>query len=202
MPEFIDGLHLILLNCFVAAKRHTSTVPAEVAGGSNATQYLINKGHRRIGFINGESWMDAATERMRGFRQALATHDIPFNKDLVREGDWLPLTGHQLAKELLHMKNPPTAILCANDLMALGAIEAAAELGIEVPGGVSIMGYDDQELARYTQPPLSTLVLPSYQMGHHAAELLIDVFTSGRQIRTGVVKVDGPVVERGSVKAL
>ena len=126
LPEFIDGLHLILLNCFVAAKRHTSTVPAEVAGGSNATQYLINKGHRRIGFINGESWMDAATERMRGFRQALATHDIPFNKDLVREGDWLPLTGHQLAKELLHMKNPPTAILCANDLMALGAIEAAA----------------------------------------------------------------------------
>lgn len=139
---------------------------------------------------------------MRGFRQALATHDIPFNKDLVREGDWLPLTGYQLAKELLHMKNPPTAILCANDLMALGAIEAAAELGIEVPGGVSSMGYDDQELARYTHPPLSTLVLPNYQMGRHAAELLIDAFTSGRQIRTGVVKVDGPVVERGSVKAL
>jgi LacI family transcriptional regulator len=202
LPELLDRLPLVLLNCYVADKRHTSIVPAEVAGGYNATEYLIKNGHRRIGFINGESWMDAATERMRGYRQALASHDIPFNADLVREGDWLPLKGYQLAKDLLSIDIPPTAILCANDLMALGAIEAAAELSIQVPDEVSIMGYDDQELARYTHPPLSTLVLPNYQMGRHAAELLIDAFTSGRPIRKGVIKVDGPVVERGSVRAL
>jgi LacI family transcriptional regulator len=201
LPELIDGLPLVLLNCYVADKRHTSIVPAEVAGGFNATEHLIKNGHRRIGFINGESWMDAATERLRGYRQALASHDIPFNKDLIREGDWLPLKGYQLAKELFSLSNRPTAILCANDLMALGAIEAAAELGLQVPEDVSIMGYDDQELARYTHPPLSTLVLPNYEMGRHAAELLIDAFTSGRQIRKGVIKVDGPVVERGSVGA-
>jgi LacI family transcriptional regulator len=202
LPEKIKGLPLVLLNCYVADKRHTSIVPAEVAGGFNATEYLIKKGHRRIAFINGETWMDAATERMRGYRQALATHDIPFDDDLIREGDWLPLKGYQLAKDLLGMAKRPTAILCANDLMALGAIEAAAELGIQVPEDLSIMGYDDQELARYTHPPLSTLVLPNYQMGRHAAELLIDAFTSGRQMRTGLIKVDGPVVERGSVQAV
>jgi LacI family transcriptional regulator len=202
LPDKINGLPLVLLNCYVSDKRHTSVVPAEVAGGFNATEYLIKKGHRRIGFINGESWMDAATERLRGYRQALATHDIAFDAALMREGDWLPLKGYQLAKELLSAANRPTAILCANDLMALGAIEAAAELGIQVPDDLSIMGYDDQELARYTHPPLSTLVLPNYQMGRHAAELLIDAFNSGRQIRTGVIKVDGPVVERGSVRSV
>jgi LacI family transcriptional regulator len=202
LPEKINGLPLVLLNCYVSDKRCTSVIPAEVAGGFNATEYLIKKGHRRIGFINGENWMDAATERMRGYRQALATHDIPFDQDLIREGDWLPLKGYQLAKDLLNTKKRPTAILCANDLMALGAIEAAAELGIQVPQELSIMGYDDQELARYTHPPLSTLVLPNYQMGRHAAELLIDAFTSGRQMRTGLIKVDGPVVERGSVHAI
>jgi LacI family transcriptional regulator len=202
LPEKIKGLPLVLLNCYVADKQHTSIVPAEVAGGFSATEYLIKKGHRRIAFINGETWMDAATERMRGYRQALATHDIPFDNDLIREGDWLPLKGYQLAKDLLSMAKRPTAILCANDLMALGAIEAAAELGIQVPEELSIMGYDDQELARYTHPPLSTLVLPNYQMGRHAAELLIDAFTSGRQMRKGLIKVDGPVVERGSVQAV
>ena len=202
LPDLVDSLPLVLLNCYVADKRHTSIVPAEVAGGFNATEYLIKNGHHRIGFINGESWMDASTDRMRGYRQALATHDIPYNKDLVREGDWLPLKGYQLAKELLNISPRPTAILCANDLMALGAIEAAAELGLLVPDDVSIMGYDDHELARYTHPPLSTLVLPNYQMGRHAAELLIDAFTSGKQIRKGVIKVDGPVVERGSVNAV
>ena len=202
LPELIDGLPLVLLNCYVADKRHTSIVPAEVAGGFTATEYLIKNGHRRIGFINGESWMDAASERMRGYRQALASHDIPYDKELVREGDWLPLRGYHLAKELLSATLRPTAIFCANDLMALGAIEAAAELGILVPDDVSIMGYDDHELARYTHPPLSTLILPNYQMGRHAAEMLIDAFTSGKQIRKGVIKVDGPVVERGSVTSL
>jgi LacI family transcriptional regulator len=202
LPQEINGVPLVLLNCYTSDKRKTSIVPAEVTGGFNATEHLIKKGHRRIGFINGESWMDAATDRMRGYRQALATYDIPFDAALIKEGDWLPLKGYQLAKELLAAPARPTAVLCANDLMALGAIEAAAELGLHVPNDVSIMGYDDQELARYTHPPLSTLVLPNYEMGRHAAELLIDSFASGRPMRTGVIKVDGPVVERGSVLSL
>jgi LacI family transcriptional regulator len=200
LPAEMEAMPVVLLNCYTAGKKQISVVPAEVAGGFTATEHLIKKGHRRIGFINGESWMDAATERMRGYRQALATHDIPFDADLIREGDWLPLKGYHLAKDLLGLAKRPTAILCANDLMALGAIEAAAELGFNVPDDVSIMGYDDQELARYTHPPLTTLVLPNYEMGRHAAEILIDSVTSGRQLRTGIIKVDGPVIERGSVK--
>ncbi len=199
LPKELPDLPLVLLNCYSSNRQITSVLPAEVTGGFSATEHLIKNGHKRIGFINGEPWMDAAIDRMKGYKQALATHDIPFDPALVRDGDWLPLRGYQLAQELLTLANRPTAILCANDLMAIGAMEAAAELSLRVPEDVSIMGYDDQELARYTHPPLTTIVLPNYEMGRHAAELLIDRIALGRNPRSGIIKVDGPVVERGSV---
>ncbi len=198
-PAALDGIPTVLLNCYTEGRRFHSIVPGEVAGAFTATQHLINKGHRRIGFINGESWMDAAADRLKGFRQALATADIAFDQSLFRNGDWLPLRGYQLAMELLKLKNPPSAILCANDLMAVGALEAASELGLRVPKDVSIMGYDDQELARYTHPPLSTLVLPNYEMGRRAIDLLIDLAVHNKVIRPMIIKIDGPLIERASV---
>ena len=200
LPENLTETPIVLLNCYTAERKQACILPAEVAGGFAATEHLIQKCHRRIAFINGEAWMDAAVDRLKGYRQALATHDIPFDPELIRNGDWLPLTGYELGKELLSIKVRPTAILCANDLMAIGAMEAAAEMDLRVPEDISIMGYDDQELARYTHPPLTTIVLPNYEMGRHAAELLIDTYISGRQLRSGLIKVDGPIVERGSVR--
>jgi LacI family transcriptional regulator len=202
LPEEVGDLPTVLLNCYAPVRRHASVVPAEVTGGFTAAEHLLRNGHRRIGFINGEPWMDASVDRLKGYRQALATHDIPYDTALVRNGDWLPLKGYQLARDLLASSPRPTALLCANDLMALGAMEAAAEMGLSVPQDLSIMGYDDQELARYTHPPLTTLVLPNYEMGRHAAEILIDTVQSGRPSRSGLIKVDGPVVERGSVLPL
>ena len=81
--------------------------------------------------------------------QALATVDVAFDETLSRNGDWLPLSGYEAALDLLSLPEPPTAILCGNDLMAIGALEAASERGLRVPDDVSIMGYDDQELARH-----------------------------------------------------
>ena len=198
-PPSLDGLPTVLLNCHTPDRRLHSVVPGEVAGAFAATQHLIKRGHRRIGFINGEPWMEASADRLKGFRQALATADIAFDAELFRNGDWLPLQGYRHALELLRMGNPPSAIFCANDLMAVGALEAANELGLRVPQDVSIMGYDDQELARYTHPPLSTLVLPNYEMGRRAVELLIDLAIHNKPIRPMVIKIDGPLIERSSV---
>jgi LacI family transcriptional regulator len=198
-PISLFGLPTVLLNCHGGDRPLHAIVPGEVAGAFTATQHLIAKGHRRIGLINGEPWMEASSDRFKGYRQALATADIAFDPTLLRNGDWLPLQGHQLALELLRSPDPPTAIFCANDLMAMGALEAAAELGMRVPDDVSIMGYDDQELARYTHPPLSTLVLPNYEMGRRAAELLIDLAVHNKATRPMTIKIDGPLVERSSV---
>ncbi len=201
LPPALDGVPTVLLNCYTKDRRHYSVVPAEVSGGFAATQYLIERGHRRIAFINGEAWMDAAADRLRGYRQALATADIPFDRTLVLNGDWLPLAGYHNTLELLRRPKRPTAIFCANDLMAVGALEAAAEQGLSVPEDVSIMGYDDQELARYTHPPLTSLVLPNYEMGRRAAEVLIALALQDKQARPMMIKIDGPVVERSTVSA-
>ena len=198
-PASLESIPTVMLNCYAEGRRFHSIIPGEVAGAFSATQHLISNGHRRIGFINGESWMDAAADRLKGYREALATADIAFNQSLFKNGDWLPLTGYKLALELLRMLSPPTAIFCANDLMALGAMEAASELGLCVPEDLSVMGYDDQELARYTHPPLSTLVLPNYEMGRRATDLLIDLAVHNKPIRPMTIKIDGPLIERASV---
>jgi LacI family transcriptional regulator len=198
LPRSLEGIPTVLLNCYTEPRKHIAILPGEVSGGFAATAHLTALGHKRIGFINGENWMDAAVERLKGYRQALTTTDIPYDETLVRNGDWLPLRGYQLAFELLKLKNPPTAILCGNDLMAIGVLEAASELGLVVPNDLSVMGYDDQELSRYTHPPLSTLVLPNYEMGQRATEALLDIAIHGKNIRPISIKIDGPVVVRST----
>ncbi|MGS0896093.1 LacI family DNA-binding transcriptional regulator [Burkholderia stagnalis] len=203
-PELLRA-PAVLLNCYSADNGLSSIVPAEVAGGHTATDYLVNAGHRRIGYINGEPWQDAAKDRMKGYRAALATADIPFAPELVRNGDWSSGTGFEHALSLLSEPKPPSAIFCANDLMALGAIEAVKQLGLRVPDDVSILGYDDQESARHTHPPLSTVVLPNYELGRWAVETLLQEEQNRRvgiPVRRRAIKLDGPLVERGSVKAV
>jgi len=200
-PAELQALPMVLLNCHSADRRTHAIVPAEVSGAFTATRHLLSQGHTRIGFINGEPWMEASADRLKGYRQALATADIAFDPVLFRSGDWLPLQGYQCALEILGLPDPPTAIFCANDLMALGALEAAQKLGLRVPEEVSIMGYDDQELARYSHPPLSSLVLPNYEMGRRAVELLIDIALHKKAPRPMTIKIDGPLIERQSVAA-
>ena len=198
-PAALADIPTVLLNCYTGDRRYVSVLPGEVAGGFTATSHLIAQGHRRIVFINGEDWMDAAANRLKGYRQALATADIAFDAGLVRNADWLPLMGYRHTFDLLRVAPAPTAILCGNDLIAIGVLEALAELGLKVPEDISVMGYDDQELARYTHPPLSTLVLPNYEMGRRAAELLIDLAAHRKPVKPMMLKIDGPLVERASV---
>ena len=204
LPSGELGLPTVLLNCHDADKAWPSVVPAEVSGGHAATEYLIANGHQRIAFINGEAWMEAARDRYKGYRRALATADLPFDPSLVQEGDWMSGSGFDGTMKLMRLRRPPSAIFCANDLMALGALEALKQLGLSVPEDVSVMGYDDQEISRHTHPPLSTLLLPNYEMGQTAVELLLQLARQpppGPAARHRVVKVEGPLVPRASVAA-
>ena len=92
---------LVLLNCHAASGALPSVVPGEVAGGHAATDFLIRAGHRRIGYINGEASMEASRHRLQGYRQALATADLPFDPDLVRDGNWQPLSGYEATRALM-----------------------------------------------------------------------------------------------------
>jgi LacI family transcriptional regulator len=200
VPAALADVPTVLLNCHSPGSKYASVLPGEVGGGQAATEHLIAQGHSRIGFINGEAWMEAAEDRFKGYRRALATADLPFDSALVRHGDWMSSTGFEHTLSLLGEPRPPTAIFCANDLMALGAIEAAKQMGLRVPEDVSIMGYDDQEISRHTHPPLTTVVLPNYEMGRVAVETLLEIVQDPtRAARRQVVKIDCPVVVRESV---
>ncbi len=204
VPPALLGIPTVLLNCHDDGFKLPAVVPGEVSGGHAATEHLISMGHTRIGFINGEPWMEASKDRFKGYRRALATADLPFDPALVREGDWMSGTGFDATLSLLKAPRPPSAIFCANDLMALGALEAIKQLGLRVPEDVSVMGYDDQEISRHTHPPLTTLVLPNYEMGRAAVELL-KVVASGdarQRLRRAITKIDGPLVLRDTVARL
>jgi len=203
VPPALARVPTVLLNCYEAdmpargEPRYSSVQPSEVVGGMAATQHLIEAGHQRIGFINGEPWMDAARDRLKGYRRALASADIAFDAALVREGDWQVATGHAHTLALMKLAEPPTAIFCANDLMAVGCLEALHELGRRVPQQVAVMGYDDQEIARHTDPPLSTLELPNYEMGRLAVETLLAEVAQPRT-RKRSIKVEGRLVRRAT----
>ena len=198
LPAMTPQTPVVLLNCHDANGALPSVVPAELAGGHAATNFLLRAGHRRIGYINGEPSMEASRQRLKGYRRALATADMPFDPELVRDGNWQPISGYEGAHALMRLPSRPSAIFCANDLMAVGCYEALRELNLKVPDDIAVMGYDDREIARHLHPPLTTVLLPHFEMGAIAAELLFDM-AARLAVRPDQIKVECPIVERKSV---
>jgi LacI family transcriptional regulator len=197
-PPVLYEKHSVLVNCYDAKRELPSVLPGELVGGRTATERLIRAGRRRIAIINGQEGLDASRDRLRGYRQALASNDIPFDPALVFPGNWEPSSGYEGTRAFMALADPPDGIFCANDLMAVGCYEALKELGRCIPADVAVVGFDDREIAQFMRPPLTTLVLPHYEMGAMAAELLIDR-TGGLESRHNQIKVECPLVERDSV---
>ncbi len=200
LPEILSQTHIpvFLLNCYNDDMSRPAVVPSEIAGGQRATEALIDAGHRRIGTITGEQFMDATRDRLAGYRRALASADIPFDPLLVIDGDWSASAGYRGTKALLDSAKPPTAIFCQNDRTAIGCYEALKEWGLTIPDDISVIGYDDEEISRHLFPPLTTLILPHRAMGRWVVEQLF----YGEQATSGnfrIVKLECPLVERSSI---
>ncbi|MGN8114417.1 LacI family DNA-binding transcriptional regulator [Labrys sp. 22185] len=195
-PTFDDlPVPLVLLNCYTSDDRFPAVVPDEATGGRMATVSLIRKGHRRIGTIVGESFMEAAQDRLAGYRQALMEAGIPYDDHLVAEGNWTPTSGFEATQRLLSLEEPPTAIFCQNDKMAMGCFNAIVETGLRIPADLSVVGYDDDELSRHLRPQLTTLELPHRAMGAWAIEQLArKSASSARRIH----KIGCTLIERAS----
>lgn len=146
----------------------------DLQGGYLATQHLIDLGHRRIACIAGPSTITPSGDRLTGYQKALASAGIPYDGSLVVRGDYHPGSGYQITSDWLRRSDRPSAIFCANDLMAVGALGAAAQAGIRVPENLSVVGYDDIELASYSTPPLTTIAQPKSKIGSLAARFLTE----------------------------
>jgi LacI family transcriptional regulator len=148
-------------------------------GGLQATEHLIQLGHRVIGCIAGPSTVTPSAERVTGYRDALEAHSLPFDASLVQRGDFSASSGFDAVQAFLTRKDKrPTAIFACNDLMALGALGAIHKAGLRVPDDISLVGYDDIVLASYTNPPLTTIQQPKYEMGRLAVQILLERLNS------------------------
>ncbi len=196
-PAAMLRIPSVLLNCYDAERRIASVVPGDLVGGRQATERLLLGGRRRIAIINGQTGLDASRDRLRGYRQALSSHDITFDPQLVRPGNWEPSSGYEQTHELMSLPNPPDGIFCANDLIAMGCFSALRELGLAVFEDVAVVGFDNREIAHYMRPGLTTFKLPQYEMGEIACELLLDR-TDGNGAAREQIKVECQLVERES----
>jgi len=143
-------------------------------GGFLATHHLIELGHRCIACIAGPSSITPSAERIIGYRRAHEEAGLACDEKLIIRGDYHAQSGMEITHAILKMNPRPTAIFALNDLMALGALRAAAEAGYSVPRDLAVVGYDDLELARFTNPPLTTIAQPKKEIGVQSVNLLVD----------------------------
>jgi len=183
-----------------ASESHASVTPDEVYGARLATGHLAQLGHRRIGYINGPEHYYASGDRLRGYREELAAHAIPFDEALIIRGDWQVESGYAAAIALLDVRPRATAIFAGNDLMAAGAMYAIFDAGLHVPQDVAVVGYDNREIARIFRPSMTTVTLPLYAMGKASAQLLLDLM-DGVAVPAQEIQIRGRLIVRESCGA-
>ncbi|HEY7351961.1 MAG TPA: LacI family DNA-binding transcriptional regulator [Terriglobales bacterium] len=152
-----------------------------------ATTHLIQLGHRAIAMIVGSLHLRNAVARLEGFRAALRKAKIEVTPEYIQEGRFDRLSGYEKMRILLQQRPQPTAVVCGNDLIALGVLSALREAGLRCPGDVSVVGFDDTEFAELTDPSLTTVFQPGYQMGARGAALLIKRMQSPYQATQHIV---------------
>ncbi|MFJ9378504.1 LacI family DNA-binding transcriptional regulator [Streptomyces sp. NPDC101455] len=202
VPEGLRRTHSVLANCLPEDDSLPAVVPAERAGGRTAARLLLAAGHRRLAVIGGLDDI-ASVERTRGIREALRAEGVTVPAEWIVRGGGEISAGYAGALRLLDGAEPgrrPTGVLCYNDRVAAGVLHAATRLGIDVPAELSVVGYDDQEhMAAFLTPPLTSVALPHRAMGEAAARLLLDAIESGQAPPTTVRRLACPVVGRASV---
>jgi len=170
------------------------------AGAYRVVNHLVGLGQRRIAFIsNAPLFYSGTQDRFAGYRQALAEHDIPLQEDLIRTAAFLPDSGYAAMGELLALRQPPTAVFAASDVVALGAMSAVHAAGLRIPENVAVVGFDDIFLAAHACPPLTTVRVPAYGLGWTSAEILIRLIEGEEDISS--VTLDTELVIRESCGA-
>ncbi|GAA4003051.1 LacI family DNA-binding transcriptional regulator [Streptomyces marokkonensis] len=170
-----SGASLVRLGTRIADGPGDVVRGAETEGMRDLVRYLVGeRGYRRIGFIGGEAGVEPGGERYEGYRQALTEAGRTLPEELAVWTGFTREGGRAGAALLLDATEPPDAVVCANDLIAIGVLDVARERGLDVPGRLAVTGYDDIDAASMVSPALTTVVNPAREIGRSAARLLID----------------------------
>ncbi|UTZ38429.1 substrate-binding domain-containing protein [Vibrio campbellii] len=170
-------------------------------GGYLAAKYLIDCGHKEVGCITGPLIKHQAQMRYEGYKRAMLEAELEFNANWIVESDFECEGGYQAFKKMVERGPLPSSIFVSNDMMAMGVINAANELGIQIPEQLSIIGYDDIHIAKFMSPSLTTIHQPKYRLGQAAVETLLRKLDE-KSDEAQVVQLEPTLVERNSVKCL
>ncbi len=168
-----QGIQFVLLGQRYDSFDCDSVMLDNRAGAYQAVLHLLGHGHRRIAFIGGPEDSHAHQERFDGYQAALRHAGLNLEPELVVKGNFLYEGGRMAAQQLLSLANPPTAVFSGNDEMAIGVIDVAKQMNVPVPEKLAVVGFDDIQMALYTQPSLTTIRQPMKRLGEVATQLLL-----------------------------
>jgi LacI family repressor for deo operon, udp, cdd, tsx, nupC, and nupG len=195
-PPVVVGAEIVS----TAMRRLPSVQIDNVAAAEELTRFLVGLGHRRIAFMAGERGSSMMDDREVGFRNVLAAHSIDIPGQFFTYGDLIIDGGRKATSALMHEPDPPTAIVCANDEMAIGAMMEVRTMGLTVPDDVSIVGFDDIRYAEAMNPPLTTVAQPREEIGERCFRRLLNAMEDPLA-EAGVQIVPHRLVVRGSAAA-
>ncbi|NLG72646.1 MAG: LacI family transcriptional regulator [Chloroflexi bacterium] len=167
--------------------------------GYLATRHLIEQGHTRIACVTGPAHVHPSSRRVVGYQEALQEAGLPLQEEYILPGDFSAQSGWEATRTLLALPQPPSAIFLCNDLMAIGGLRAAAEAGFAVPQDLAIMGFDDIELASFTNPTLSSISQPKAEMGAIAVQMLLEQIEGKRSEPRQEILQPALIVRRSTV---
>lgn len=174
---FDEGIPCMVINNFVMDMPINYVASDNYEGGRIATDYLIKLGHKRIATLSGDLKTQSGFQRLKGFKHVMEENNLDIPPEYEIHGDYSRICGRQTAEKLFELPEPPTAIFVASDDMALEVMSVATERGLKVPDDISVIGYDDNPQATYSNVGLTTIRQPIFQMGEKGVRILGDVIS-------------------------
>lgn len=196
-----QGIPIVVLNRQIEDRSIINIISNDREGAYSAGKYLIDCGHREIAIIEGVEGFKSTHERRDGFMKALIDHNIPVQNGFMVRGNYDMQSGYKAMGELLDLEKPPTAVFCSNDDMAIGAMKSVFERGLQVPGDISIVGFDDIGFSLFANPSLSTVKRPIEKISEQGARQILSLIKNPTE-NDGQISIETQFIERESVRKL
>lgn len=202
VDKFNDRLPIIFLGTRVEGDKYNYIVIDNIKGGEMITEYLISLGHRKIAFIGGMQGSSTFVDRVSGYKNALKKHNIEIDEKMIFTSGYRKKDGSNTLRAMVKESNMPTAIFAISDLVALGVIEAAEEMGLSIPDDISLVGFDDIPYASLPKIRLTTVSQPKDNIGRESVRILLEKLES-KDIHTGLQRIVQPeLVIRSTCKSI